>query len=306
MKSGVVVLSRMACSDFLELTKPRINLLVLVTTWIGYALAPHQLNALGLLLNTLSGTACVVAGAGVLNQYCEWDLDAKMKRTAQRPLPSGRMHPFHALVFGVSLSIFGTLYLALSVNLLTSVLAILASITYVFVYTPLKTRTPLCTLAGAIPGAIPPLIGWAAVENALSFPAWLLFFIMFFWQLPHFLSLAALYRDDYAQAGLRMLSVDDVTGRMTIRQMMHYTLALVIVSLLPTYFGISGLIYFSGALLLGLGLFWIVFRCAFSWADWNQSQDDKALQVLRKNYRVFFHATILYLPTLFILMFLNH
>lgn len=279
--------------DYLELTKPRINFLVLVTTGVGFLLGSHPPFIFQRFIHTLLGTALTVAGSGVLNQWLERDLDAKMKRTAQRPLPAGRLHPRQALIFGIILSGIGLFYLAFMINFLTSFLGFIAGSTYLFMYTPLKTRTSLNTIVGAIPGAIPPMMGWSAATSQVNFEAWVLFSILFFWQLPHFLSLASLYKDDYAEAGFQMLPSLDLNGGMTIRQIILYTSALMAVSLLPTLKGMTGSVYFFGALFLGLGFLGMGLRCAFLF-----SKKDK----IREAYKGLFHASIIYLPVMLILM----
>src|SRR5215207_1337851 len=211
--------SRLA--DFYELTKPRMNFLVVVTTMVGFYMAMGRHFAdWALLAHTLVGTAMAAAGASVLNQYVERGYDALMHRTANRPLPAGRVSPLEALLLGVLLSCGGTLYLAALVNPLTAALGAFTIASYVFLYTPLKRWTTLCTVVGAVPGAIPPMMGWTAATDSLSPEAWALFGILFFWQMPHFLAIAILYRDDYARGGFKMLPVVDddlfVTGRQTV------------------------------------------------------------------------------------------
>ena len=209
----VVVISK--TSDFLALTKPRLVLMVLVTTLAGY-----YLGSLGefdwiRLLNTLVGTALAAGGTIALNQYIERDLDAKMKRTRLRPLPDGRLRPDGALVFGLVISVGGALYLLFTVNALSSLLAALTVSSYIFLYTPLKRKTSFCTVAGAVPGALPPVGGWVAAQSTLSLEAWVLFAIMFFWQVPHSLAIAWLYRTDYERADLKLLPVIHPDGRST-------------------------------------------------------------------------------------------
>jgi protoheme IX farnesyltransferase len=208
-------------ADYYELTKPRMNALVVITTAVGYYMAVHGWTDWARFLHTVIGTALTAAGASVLNQYVERDLDAKMPRTADRPLPAGRIAPMEALAMGVVLGSVGVLYLLMLVNPLSAALAAITLATYVFMYTPLKTRTSLCTVVGAVPGAIPPMIGFAAVDGYLSPGAWALFCIMFFWQLPHFLAIAILYRDDYERGGMKMLPVVDpglgLTGRQIVQ-----------------------------------------------------------------------------------------
>jgi heme o synthase len=243
-------------SDLAELTKPRITLMVAITTAAGFLLAAQgtPLDLLRL-AHTLIATALLSAGACALNQVVERDSDARMRRTASRPLPAGRLDPDTGLLWGVLLVVGGLAYLALSVNLLTALLGASTVALYVFAYTPLKRVSSLSTLVGAVPGAVPPVMGWTAVRDQLEPGAWALFAILFLWQLPHFLSIAWLYREDYARGGFPMLPVDDPDGRRTALQTLLYGGALVPVSLLPSPLGLVGMMYLAGALLLGLGYF---------------------------------------------------
>lgn len=253
-------------ADLAELTKPRITLMVVLTAGIGLWLASGGEVSLGLALHTLLGTGLLAAGSSALNQVLERDLDALMTRTADRPLPAGRMGPDVALFFGVALSIVGLLELTVFVDLLVALLGTVALAGYVFIYTPLKRVSSLATVIGAIPGAIPPLMGWAAVTDRLDAGAWVLFGILFLWQLPHFLAIAWMCREDYARAGLPMLPVVEPDGRSTARQMVLYGAALLPVSLLPTVLGLTGPTYFLGTLTLGcffLGVC-VVFALRFS------------------------------------------
>ncbi|MDH3496853.1 MAG: heme o synthase [Gemmatimonadota bacterium] len=239
-------------SDFFALTKPRIVLLVVLTAAVGFYMgAPEGVGAV-LLVHTLLGTALVAGGTSALNQVAESDVDALMRRTAGRPIPAGRMRRVPGAVFAALLGSLGTVYLGIFVNVLTAGLAALTLLSYIFLYTPLKRRTSLATLIGAVPGALPILGGWAAAGGALGPPAWSLFWILFLWQLPHFLALAWLYRDDYHRAGLRMLSVGDRDGRRTFGQALLYATALLPASLLPAVLGMAGPLYVLGAGLLGL------------------------------------------------------
>jgi protoheme IX farnesyltransferase len=241
-------------ADYLELTKPRVTSLVLVTTLVGFYLGSVGPMDLTLLLNTLLGTVLVAAGTSALNQYVEREEDGRMLRTRRRPLPSGRLDPGHALVFAAAISVAGLAHLALAVNLLTAVLAALTLLSYVFVYTPLKHVTSLCTIVGAIPGALPPLGGWTAAHGEIAAGGVALFAILFVWQLPHSLAIAILYRDDYARGGFRLLPVVDPVGGTTGRQILAHCLVLVPLSLVPTMLDVTGPFYFSGALVLGLAL----------------------------------------------------
>jgi protoheme IX farnesyltransferase len=275
-------------SDYVELTKPRITLMALVTVAVGSFIASVGVLNLPLLLHTLLGTALVAGGASVLNQVLEIGTDGMMRRTQHRPLPAGRMSAAEALCFGTLLSVAGIIYLAWLVNALTALLAVLTLVLYVFVYTPLKRRTSFNTLVGAIPGALPPVMGWAAVQGSLDPEAWILFLILFLWQFPHFLAIAWIYRDDYARAGLKMLPVLDLGGAMTGRQMVGYSLALLPASLAPSVIGFAGQAYFYGALCLGLGF--VGFATLF------------AVFVSQAAARNLMRASLVYLPLLLALM----
>lgn len=245
---------------YLELTKPRLTGLAVLSGALGFFLAsPAGSLPLAPFLITLLGLTLTGAGAGALNQQIEWEADGKMKRTQGRPIPSGRITPEAALAFGVALGVTGLLTLSLGTNPLAGALAAATLISYLFFYTPLKRHTALCTLIGAIPGALPPMIGWAAATGTLERQAWPLFWILFLWQLPHFLSLAWRFREDYQRAGFKMLPALDPDGRLTFRQAALYALALIPVSLLPAVWGLAGGLYFlaalaSGVTFLGLGL----------------------------------------------------
>jgi protoheme IX farnesyltransferase len=236
--------------DYLELSKSRIVMMVLITTAAGYFFGAQHVDWL-LLLNTLLGTALVAAGTNALNQYAERDHDAKMRRTRLRPLPDGRISPRAALFFSVAISIIGTLYLGLAVNWLTAALGAFTLISYIFIYTPLKRVSTICTLIGAIPGAIPPLMGWTAATGILGTGGWIIFAILFFWQLPHFMAISWMYRDDYARGGFAMLAVRDDDGRTTARHAIFYSFALLTVSVLPPMFGLTTFVYLAGAVLAG-------------------------------------------------------
>jgi heme o synthase len=278
-------------ADYLELTKPRVTSLVVITTAVGFYLGSRGTVDPVLLLHTLLGTSAVAAGTSALNQYVERRSDAKMERTRRRPLPDGRLQPIRALAFATVVSAAGMLYLAFAVNLLTALLAALTLASYIFVYTPMKERSPLATLAGAIPGALPPLGGWAAAAGHLTSGGWALFAILFFWQLPHSLAIAWMYRDDYARGGFRLLPVIDPEGASTVRQILANGLALIPVSLTPALLGVAGLWYFYGALILGIFLLW---RC---------------LGIVRVRSRVnarrIVLASVIYLPALLVLMALD-
>jgi protoheme IX farnesyltransferase len=246
--------ARSRLGDYLELTKPRVTALVLVTTAAGFHLAARGVAAPGLLLHALFGTLCVAAGTSALNQWMEREADGRMLRTRARPLPAGRLGSRPALLFGAGISVLGLAHLALAVNWLTAGLAALTLLSYIGIYTPLKKVTALSTLVGAVPGALPPLIGWTAARGAIEPAGLALFAILFVWQLPHALAIALLYRDDYARGGFRLLPVVDPEGGSTGRQILAHSLILLPVSLVPTVVGLAGPVYFGGALLLGLAL----------------------------------------------------
>ncbi len=240
--------------DLVQLAKPRITLMVMLTAGIGLLLASGQTPPLGLAIGVLAGTGLVAAGGSALNHHWERDTDRLMERTAQRPLPAGRMHPDVALVCGLTMAAAGLLLLALAANRLCALLGLIALLGYVLVYTPLKRITSLATVVGAVPGAIPPMMGWAAASGRLDAGAWALFAILFFWQLPHFLAIAWICREDYARAGMPVFTVGDAGGARTGRQMVLWAATLVPVSLLPAFLGLAGATYLVGALLLGLAL----------------------------------------------------
>ena len=239
-------------ADYWTLTKPEVNFLVLVSTLVGFYLASRGPLDLSRLFHTLMGTLLVASGTGTLNQYLERQSDKHMRRTANRPLPSGRLAPAEALGFGILLAALGGWELWVFTNPLASKLALLTLGAYLLFYTPLKKKTPFCTLVGAFPGAMPPLIGWAAVRNSLGLDAWALYAILFLWQFPHLLAIAWMYREDYARAGLQMLPRNDLRGRTTVRQILVYSLVLIPASLMPAFLGQAGKAYLVGALVLGL------------------------------------------------------
>jgi protoheme IX farnesyltransferase len=255
MKSAVQSRPRpaTAAADLMELVKARLSVLTVATAMAGFALGVRDTWSWLLLAATLAGTALSAAGAAALNQWWERDFDARMKRTRDRPLPAGRMAASDALLTGTVLSVSGVLLLALFANMLAAGLAAATIIFYIFVYTPLKRVTELNTIVGAVPGALPPLIGWTAARGSINAEGLTLFAILFLWQMPHFLAIAWLYRADYAQAGFKMLSENDESGAVTGRQAFIYALALLAVSLLPSVFFDYSAVYFYGALLLGAG-----------------------------------------------------
>lgn len=248
--------------DYVSLAKPRLNLLVLVTTLAGLYLASPDGVPGWILIHTLVGTALVAGGAAALNQVWERRTDALMRRTSTRPVPAGRLRATEGATFGLVLSAIGLVQLALGVNGIAAAVAAATLVSYVLVYTPLKTRTSLATLVGAIPGALPPVIGWAAATGDISLPSLVLFGIVFFWQMPHFLAIAWMYRDDYARAGIPMLPVLEPDGRRTGQQALVYAAALWPVSLLPPVAGVGGVPYLAVATVLGLLFIWLAARFA--------------------------------------------
>jgi protoheme IX farnesyltransferase len=289
---SVTVITRRPSSlqDYLALTKPEVTFLVLIAAGLGCIMASTPLNVT-VLIHALVGTALVAAGTATLNHYIERAHDAKMRRTANRPLPSGRLMPQEVLRFGLVLSIVGVVYLAVIVNFLTSIIGLLALLSYLCLYTPMKRRTPFCTLIGAFPGAAPVLMGWSAIQNALPLEAWLLYAILFVWQFPHFLAIAWIYREDYARAGMLMLPPRDADGAMTFRQIMVCTTALIPVSLAPALFGMVGKAYVVSALLLGLGFLYFSYR---------------ASQHRSKGYaKQLLHVSVIYLPIVYAVMVID-
>ena len=267
-----------------DLVKARLTLMVVLTTWMGFSLGSSQAPDWATCFHAIVGTSLLAAGASALNQWWESDLDALMRRTASRPLPAGILTPLTVLAFGVVMSILGLLWLVFSVNLLTAFLGALTLAIYVFVYTPLKQITELNTWVGAIPGALPPLMGWTAATGELGAGGWSLFAILFFWQLPHFMAIAWLYREEYSQAGFRMLSGRDPEGRRSASSAIRNSIALIFVSIVPFLQGISGRIYLSVALVFG-GLF-LIQAIRF------------ALLLNAMSARRLFFASIFYLPIL--------
>lgn len=285
LAAPAVPAARSRATDYLALSKPGITLMVALTAGAGFWVASGggAVEAAAL-AHLLAGTLLSAAGAAALNMLLERDLDARMERTKDRPLPAGRLGATEALAFGTLLSAAGVTWLAAAVNPLTAALSALTIAVYLAAYTPLKTRTSLCTLVGAVPGAIPPVMGWTAARGTLDPGAFILFLILFFWQLPHFLALAWMYREDYARGGFRMLTLEGPDGAAAGRQVVLQTLALVVVSLLPTGAGLAGEGYLAAALLLGTGF--LGFGVAFA-AD--RSRERAA--------RLFF-ASVAYLPLL--------
>src|SRR5271166_3188432 len=267
--------------DYYTLTKPEVNLLILMTTSTGYYLASRGPFRLAGLLNTLLGTLLVASGTATLNQWMERIWDGQMRRTASRPLPSGRLNAREAFPFGILLSIAGGLYLAVAVNRLAALLAISTLLSYLLVYTPLKRKTPLCTLLGAFPGAMPVLIGWAGASASIGRHAWFLFAVLFLWQFPHFLAIALMYREDYTQAGYKMLPRFDLDSRFTRAEIVAFTVILIVTTMLPLV-DRGGPIYLSGMFLAGVFLLYHVTKLARS------NSTILASRVL--------HASVIYLP----------
>jgi protoheme IX farnesyltransferase len=276
---------------YADLFKARLTSLVLLTTLVGFYVGFRGPVDFALMFRLLLGTALLASGVAALNQLLEREYDANMRRTQDRPLPSGRLQPQTVLMVGSASALLGLLYLAQAVNLITSLVGALSLVCYLFVYTPLKRITWLNTLAGAVPGALPPLMGWTAARGELSSEGLALFAIQAFWQLPHFMAIAWMYRDEYARAGFKMLPVVDPEGRRTGYQAVSYTLALLVVSLCPFLFNLAGPAYLAGALILGLGFVW--FAVQFS----RERTDSRARQL--------FYFSLVYLPLLLVVMVLD-
>lgn len=285
-------LSRTRFADYVELTKPRIAVLVLFTVGAGALLASRNTVDLLLIFNAVFGTALIAGGASALNQLMERQSDALMRRTEQRPLPAGRLGPAEVAAFGMALAAIGTIYLVVTLGQpWAAAVALLSFVSYVCIYTPLKRRTHLNTLVGAVPGALPPVIGWVAVRGSLDAEAVMLFLLLFLWQIPHFLAIAWMYREEYGRAGLQMLPVVDPDGRYTSVNMITYCLALIPVSLLPVFLGWAGPIYVVGASALGLAFLWSAVRFA------RERTRPRARAVLR--------LSLLYLPGVLALLMIH-
>ena len=271
-------------ADFAELVKARLTTLVLLTTAVGFYLGLRGPMNYGGLWRAFLGTAAAAAGAAALNQWWEWQLDAMMKRTRARPVPAGRMRPLSALVVGTLLSLVGVFYLSFACNPLTGLLAAITVAIYIFAYTPLKRVSTFNTLVGAIPGALPPMIGWAAARGTIDSGAWSLFVVVFLWQLPHFFAIAWMYRDDYARAGFQMVASDDPTGERSASQSVFFCILLLVLAGLPGFLGVVNYLYIPVELILG-GAFVAV-----------------AMRFLRTrtraDARLLFIASIVYLPLL--------
>jgi len=287
--------------DYAELTKARVTILIVLTAWCGYFLGAHKLGvsswSLGL-VHALLGVALVASGTAALNEVLESSVDARMRRTAQRPVPSGRMTRAHAATVGLALTLGGSAYLAIYANLLTGLLVFLTSLVYLKVYTPLKKVSPMCTFVGAFPGAMPVVLGWTAARGKLEVETLILFAIMFVWQFPHFLSIAWLYREDYEQGDIRMLPVVDSDGKSTVWRILAYSGALIPVSILPVALGMAGRVYLIGAILMGAALFRVSMGMAYP-------QLPATAPASKPSARRLLRATIIYLPALFALMAAN-
>jgi protoheme IX farnesyltransferase len=287
--------------DYLQLFKVRVTALIVMTAWAGFYMGAAKSGIASLtwtLLNALVGIGMTCAGSAALNEVVEWKIDALMRRTRNRPLPAGRMSLATGLTAGILATVLGPVYLALTTNVLTGVLAFATAVIYLAFYTPLKRISPISTFVGAFPGAMPPLLGWTAVRGKLEIEAVFLFLIVFFWQFPHFQAIAWMYREDYEAAGIKMLPVVDKAGHSVIRQMFTYCSTLISVSLVPTLLRMTGKIYLFGALALGLGFLWFVFRLA-------QAKLPTTSPDSRLFARQLLQASVIYLPLLFALMMLN-
>jgi protoheme IX farnesyltransferase len=281
-----------AASDYISLTKPRLNFLVVLTSAAGYYLGTTSAPDLIRLAQAVAGTALVAGGSAALNQVYERDTDALMRRTRLRPLPDGRVSPQEAAVFGLALSGAGLAILALSTNMVAATLAFVTLAIYLLVYTPMKRTSPLSTLVGAVPGALPAVIGWAAARGDIGVGGWILFAIVFLWQIPHFMAIAWMYRDDYRSAGFPMLPVVEPDGLRTGQQAFLYAAALVPVSIGPSFVGLAGWVYLWLALALGAVL--LVLAAQFA-----RTRTDRSARTL-------FFASIIYLPLLWTVMVLDH
>jgi len=285
MKTGAATIrvARPRAGDFLALTKPRLNTLVIVTAGVGYSLGAAAFDLL-LFLHTVIGSALVAGGAATLNQVSERDIDQMMERTRHRPLPTGRVQPGEARAFGVFLSSVGMLQLGIGATPAAALVAFVTLVTYVIIYTPLKRRTHWATIVGAVPGALPPVIGWAAARGAVTVEAWVLFGIVFLWQLPHFYALSWMYRSDYRRAGLPLMAVIDQDGHRNARHAMFFCVALLPVSLGPSLVGLTGQLYAGAA--FGFGM-------AFLILAWRLTEHPSAIRA-----RALFVGSLVYLPLL--------
>ena len=284
--------------DYIELMKPELTFLSVLSALCGFYLGTIEHLNVGLFIHTAVGTGLLGGGLGALNQFIERKYDALMRRTERRPLPAGRLLPLEVLIFGISLTTTGLLELTFFTNYLTGYLAFLTFVSYIFFYTPLKRVTPYSTIVGGIPGALPPMIGWAAARGSIQLEAWALFAILFCWQMPHFLALAWMYRRDYARAGYKLLTVVDPTGKRSNIHILFFTLALIPVSIVTTLIGLTGIYYLIGAVVLGLGfLYFGILLNLYT----NESSSEPTAKINVLSRRLFF-ASLIYLPLLMILM----
>jgi heme o synthase len=277
---------------YLELTKPRIAFMLVLTSAAGFYLGTKGNFDFVVFFNSIIGITLLAFGVATLNQYIERKTDLLMDRTAKRPLPTGKIAPNEALIFGILQCVVAELYLLFLVNGLTAALGLVVIVGYVLMYTPLKTRTSASTAIGAIPGAMPPLMGWTAAANEITLGAWILFAMLFLWQFPHFLAIAWMYREQYAKAGIKMLPVVEPEGKITAQQIVIFTILLLPVSIAPYFFGVSGMIYLVGASILGIWFLWASIQAARA----------KSNEMARKLLLV----SVLYLPIIFALMVFNH
>jgi len=299
--SGLRTRASSAVRDYAELAKLRVTSLIVMTAWCGYFFGAQRAGTSSLnwgLFHALLGIGLVSSGTAALNEVLEHDIDAHMRRTARRPIPAGRMSIWHATLVGALTTVGGSIYLAVFTNPLTGLLTFLTSVVYLAAYTPLKRISPVCTFVGAFPGAMPGVLGWTAARGRLEWETLVLFAILFVWQFPHFFSIAWLYRDDYARGGVRMLPVVEDDGRSTARRILAYSVALIPISVLPTLIGMTGRIYFVGAVALGVALLWFGIRLTFLNLPITSAKSKmRARHVLQ--------ATVVYLPLLFALMMTN-
>ena len=299
--SGLRTRATSLVRDYAELTKLRVTSLIVMTAWCGYFFGAQKADvswfSLGL-FHALFGIGLVSSGTAALNEVMEHEVDGRMRRTALRPLPAGRMSLLHATLVGLFATIGGSVYLAVFTNPLTGLLAFLTSVVYLAAYTPLKRISPICTFVGAFPGAMPGVLGWSAVRGQLEWGTLVLFAILFVWQFPHFFSIAWLYREDYAKGGVRMLPVVEDDGRSTARRILFYSVALIPISALPSFMGMAGRIYLVGAVAMGIALLYFGIRLA-------SLNLPLASAPSKKRARHVLQATVIYLPLLFALMMGN-
>jgi len=279
-------------SAYVELTKPRIAFMLVLTSAAGFYLGSTQGFDVKLFINSMIGITLLAFGVATLNQYIERITDTLMKRTARRPLPTGKLSPNEALIFGIAQCLTAELYLLFLVNGLTAFLGLIVIVGYVMLYTPLKTRTSASTAIGAIPGAMPPLMGWTAAADGINIAAWVLFALLFLWQFPHFLAIAAMYKEEYAKAGIKMLPTLEKDGKITARQIVLFAVLTLAVSLAPFFIGMSGIYYLAGAIILGIWFLWASIQAA----------RHRTVAANRKLLLV----SVLYLPVIFALMVFNH